>query len=115
MKTYQEFLLFATRRLKLNFQVVEFIVKGFLRKYHLSPRTLECYLRWSNGYSTHTTIGKEIGITQQAVSYHLSKFEFLFPELFVLGSHIPDIPQMYHPTDEEWEILEEQGMIKEWF
>ncbi len=115
MKTYHEFLLFATRRLKLNFKVVEFIVKGFLRKYHLSPCTLECYLYWENGRKTHAIISEEMGIPRRTVTWHLNKLEFICPELFVLGAYVPEIPWMYHPTEEEWEELERMGAIKEMF
>ena len=115
MKTYQEFLHFASRRLKLKFAVVEFIVRGFLRKYHIMPKTLEYYLCWDNGRKTSRMIAQEMKIDHSTVARHLQRLEFICPELFVRGSYVPQIPWIYHPSDEEWEELERLGMIKEKF
>ena len=112
---YQEFLLFAARRLKLKFAVVEFIVRGFLRKHHLTSKTLEYYLCWNNGHKTTRMIAQEMGISHDTVARHLQRLEFVCPELFIQGHYIPQIPWMYHPTDEEWEELERMGLIKEKF
>lgn len=111
---YQEFLLFATRRLKLKFTVVEFIVRGFLRKYHITPKTLEYYLCWNNGRKTSRIIAQEIGVDHSTVARHLQRLEFICPELFIQG-YVPDIPWMFHPSEEEWKILDEYGLIKEKF
>ena len=115
MKTYQEFLHFASRRLKLKFVIVEFIVRGFLRKFHLRPQTIECYLLWGEGKRTHSEIGGILKIGHSTVTRELQKLEFVCPELFVQGFYVPEIPWMYHPINEKWEELERMGMIKEMF
>jgi len=115
LKTYQEFLLFATRRLKLKFAVVEFIVRGFLRKYHITPKTLEYYLCWDNNRKTTRMIAQEMRVDHSTVARHLQRLEFICPELFTQGFYVPEISWMYHPTKEEWQELEKLGMIKEKF
>ena len=112
---YQEFLLFATRRLKWKFAVIEFIVRGFLRKYHITSKTLEYYLLWDDGKKPSRIIAQEMGVHHSTVARHLQRFEFVCPELFVRSPYVPEIPWMYHPTEEEWEELERMGMIKEKF
>jgi hypothetical protein len=112
VKTYQEFLHFASKRLKLSFEIVEIIVWRFLQKYYLRPRTIECYLLWNDGRKTHAEVGKLLKIGSSTVTRELQKLEFICPELFIRGFYVPEIPWMYHPTKEEWEELERMGLIK---
>lgn len=115
MEKYQAFLHFACRRLKLKFAVVEFIVRGFLRKYNLRPRTIECYLLRMKEHKSHSDIGKILKVGSSIVTRELQQLEFVCPELFIQKPRIPAIPWMYHPTKEEWEELEQMDAIKEWF
>jgi len=115
VKPYQEFLKFASKRLKLHIEIVETWVWRFLQKYHLRPRTIECYLLWSDGKRTHAEIGGILKVGSSTVTRELQQFEFTCPELFVRGFYVPEIPWMYHPTEEEWEELERMGAIKKIF
>ncbi|MFX1452435.1 MAG: hypothetical protein ACFFCM_16465 [Promethearchaeota archaeon] len=111
---YHEFLLFAARRLKLKFEIVKFIIQGFLNKYQLTQRTIECYLLWGQK-KNYSIIGKQLKISISTVCRELQKLEFVCPELFVECVSIPDIPQMYFPDKSEWEEIERLNQIKEKF
>jgi len=111
---YQEFLLFASRRLKLKFTVIEFWVRGFLRKYNLRPQTLECYLLWGQK-KTFREIGKILNIDFTTVCRELKQLRSICPELFIRNPYIPQIPWMFHPTTEQWEVLDGSSKIKKKF
>jgi hypothetical protein len=111
---YYDFLLFATRRLKWKFSIVEFWVRGFLRKYELVPRTIESYLLYSKKKNL-VQIAKQLGVDEKTIRRDLEKLQFVSPELFVENLFIPEIPQMYFPTNEEWEEIERLDQIKEKF
>lgn len=111
---YHDFLLFATRRLKLKFGVVEFWVRGFLRKYDLVPRTIESYLFYCKTKNL-VQIAKQLGVNEKTIRRDLEKLEFICPELFVGRIYIPEIPQMYFPTKDEWKEIEKLNQIKEKF
>ena len=111
---YHDFLLFATRRLKLKFAVVEFIVRGFLRKYSLVPRTIESYLLYSKKKNL-VQVAKQLEVDEKTIRRDLQKLEFVCPELFMTGFAIPEIPQMYFPDKKEWEEIEKLNQIKEKF
>ena len=115
IEKYLIFLHFASQRLKLSFEIVEFIVQGFLRKYNLRPRTIECYLLRMKEHKSHSEIGKILKVGSSTVTRELQQLEFVCPELFVQKPLVPAIPWMYHPTKEEWEELEKMGAIKEQF
>ncbi len=111
---YEEFLLFASRRLKLKFEVVEFIVRGFLRKYHLRSKTIECYLLWGRR-KKFREIAEILNISLGAVCYELKQLRFVCPELFIRNPYIPQIPWMFHPSTEQWEVLHSGSKIKRKF
>ena len=111
---YHEFLLFATRRLKLKFEIVEFCVRGFLQRYGLVPRTIEAYLLNSK-IKNLVQVAKRLKVNERTIRRDLEKLEFICPELFVSDVKIPDIPQMYFPDKNEWEEIERLNQIREKF
>lgn len=115
MKIYQEFLYFASRRLRLHIEIVEIWVWRFLQNYNLRPRTIECYLLWNDGKQMHAEVGKILKIGHSTVTRELQQLEFICPELFIRSFYVPEIPWMYHPTQEGWKELEQMGAIKEKF
>lgn len=114
MELYENFIKFASKKLKKDFGATKKAVEFFLEKYNLTTRTIECYLRWGR-WETHFQIAKKLHICRSLVTQELLKLKTTCPELFYRGPYVPDIPQMVHLTPEQWRIFEEQGLIKEKF
>lgn len=91
-QTFENFVRFACQKYKPLFKntkisqqtlldIVQKTIEAKLKAWHITPRTIECYINWvDNDCLTQTQIGDHLGITQEGVRHHLNRLRKAWPE-----------------------------------
>lgn len=101
MKTFNDFVKLACRTYHLDFKEARTYVLLQLGQFKLNKLSIVCYINWADGDClTQKEIAKELGVTQQAVDYHLSRLQRVWPHLFKFGSKPPSLKYMSRLPDD---------------
>lgn len=105
MRTFNDFIHHARRSYHITYKDARIYILLRLGQFKLNKLSVVCYINWADGETfTQKEIAKELGISQQVVSYHLNRLCKVWPHLFKFGSkppsleHIPRLPEDYEQT-----------------
>lgn len=94
-KTFDDFIKLACRTYNLDFNEAWNFIFTKLSLYNLTPLSITCYINWAdNDCLLQKEIAIWLGISQQAVAYHLNKIRQVWPHLFNFGVKTPPIKYM---------------------
>jgi len=115
LKTFEWFVEYAYRRLKIDEWYARAKIERFLQQHKLNHKIIECYLNWDNGERSQKEIGNLLDLPQQTVSFYLLQLCKVCPQLFIRRKRTPDLIWMFHPSSRQWWGFDEYSRIKRKF
>lgn len=89
-KTFPDFVRKAGRMYNLPFEIAEHYIVTKLDSVGISQQAIVAYINWADGSCfSQKQIGKQLGVTQQAVQQQLKQLRTVWPHLFHFGPKIP--------------------------
>lgn len=93
IRTFQDFVHLGTQIYKISYKQADAFIKSRLKYFHLSPRTVVCYINWADyDQMSQFEIARTLNLSQETVSYELMKLSKIWPHLFWgIRQSIPDL------------------------